>query len=243
MANFYLCKASEIWSYFSAVSGSAADDYEPDWLCDARAGRPVHAGGSSGSWSITFPASGEVGLVALCHSTASGSASVSGGVSATITAGALQDDGIRLNGFATVTPASAGSCSVSASASGDLIVGEFIAAKYRSLSLPVYTNDSRNFRDFTRAIDMDLSSIPPYDPGLAGRQWECGFVLSASDKQILEDAFLAQRNGTRPTLVVPDSSVNDAWLCFLSAPQSSVAGSHHWNVSVTMTEVPRVRWP
>ncbi len=242
MANFLIAKASEIWTYGASVSGSADSDYDPNSLTSGWPGNPVHAGGSSGSWSLTFSA-GEVGIVALINSTASGTITVGGGVSASISAGALQGDGIRLNGFATVTPTSTGSLTLSASSGSDLIVGEFIAAKSRSLPLPVYTNDTRSYRDFTRAIEMDLASIPPYDPGLVGRQWECVFILTTAELDILNDAFLAQRNGTRPTLVVQDSTVNDAQLGFLSAPKATGAGPRHLSVSVTFTEIPRVRWP
>src|SRR5204863_8800793 len=120
-------------------------------------------------------------------------------------------------------------------------VGEFIAAKYHSMPLPVFSNDMRAEVDFTQKIDMDCSSMPPYDKGLAARVWECGFILRGSDVAILRSAFRGQRNGTRPSLVVMNSDVNDAMVCFLSPVQATGAGPDIYNVRVTFTEVPRVR--
>lgn len=245
MGTFLLVRADEWATAFASVSdaaGATDADYTNEWICDTRAGRPARATNGTVTWAATFT-SAEVGLIAVCNCNSNVNATISGGVSTSIVAGTLQPDGIRLNGYTTVTPAAQTTLSVGFSgASATVVLGEFVAGKSRSLSLPVYTSDKRSNRDFTRAQEMDLSSIPPYDPGIAGRVWECGFVLTTTELAVFEGAFLAQRNGTRPSLVVPNTDVNDAWVCFLSAPSATPVTGRHWNVSVTLTEVPRVRW-
>lgn len=247
MPSFLYVRPDENWALYGAVAdtvGATDSDFTNEWLCDGRAGRPVRSTNGTVTWTITNTAA-EVGLVAVCHCDSNVNATIGGGVTATVVAGALQTDGIRLNGFATVTPV-AGVTSMTVGFSGAasaVNVGEVIAGKYRSLTLPIYTADDRGERDFTRPQEMDLSSIPPYDPGLSARKpWEGTFILTTAQRDGVIDWFRAQRNGTRPSLVVPDSSVNDAWVCFISAPQYRPAGPRHWSVSFSMTEVPRVRW-
>lgn len=245
MGTFLLCRPDEWATTGAAVADSAGatdSDYTNEWMCDARPGRPVRATNGTVTWAATFT-SAEVGLIAVCNCNSNVNATITGGVSTSVVAGALQPDGIRLNGFTTVTPANQTTLSVGFSgASATVVLGEFIAAKYRSLTLPVYTSDRRSNVDFTRAQDQDLSSLPPYDPGLAARKWDCSFVLTTAEVAILEGCFLAQKNGTKPSLVVPDTSVNDAWVCFISAPSSVPVTGRKWSTTITISEVPRVRW-
>lgn len=242
---FYFMMPSECATYGAAVTtsaGTTATDYTDDWICDARPGRPAVATNGTVTWSATF-SSAEVGLIAVCNCNSDVNATLGGGVSATVTAGALQPDGIRLNGFALQTPANETNITVGFSgAASAVVLGELIAGKYRTLGLPVYTDDERADVDYTRPMELDLSSIPPYDPGLASRRWAGTFILSTADKDIVRGWFLAQKNGTRPSLVVPDSTVNDAWVCFISAPVCKPVSSYHWSVDLVITEVPRVRW-
>ena len=242
---FYIMRPDE-WATFGASvttsAGTTDSDYTDDWICDGRPGRPARATNGTVTWSATFT-SAEVGLIVLGNCNSDVNATIGGGASATVTAGALQPDGIRLNGFATVTPANETNLTVAFSgATSAVVLGEFMAGKYRTLGLPVYTGDQRSDRDFTRSMEMDLASIPPYDPGLAARTWECNFILSTADKEILRGCFLAQKNGTKPTVIVPDSDTNDAWICFMSAPVAKPVSGRHWSVDVTFSEVPRVRW-
>jgi hypothetical protein len=245
MSNFYLMRADEIASYFATVTTSAGTtdaDYTDDWICDSRPSRPARAGSGTVTWSATS-SSAEVGLIVVGYTNSNVNATIGGGVSTTVTAGALQADGIRLNGFATVTPANQTNLTVAFSgASATVVLGEFLYGKYRSITLPVYTSDVRSDRDFTRDQAADLSSVPPYDPGLAGRTWAGTFILTTAEVEIFRGAFRAQRNGTRPTVVVPDSTVNDAWIGYLSAPAATPISHRHWSVQVTFTELPRVRW-
>jgi hypothetical protein len=242
---FTYVRPDENWALYGAVSttaGATDTTYVDEWICDGRAGRPVRATSGTATWSITNP-SGEVGLVAVCNCTASVSATIGGSVSGTVAAGALQPDGVRLNGFTTVTPAATTTLTVGFSgAASAVIVGEVIAGRARTLTRPLYGGDESAYERFSREVELDLASIPPYDSGLVGRTWKGQFLVNSATLDDIKGWYQAQRNRTRPSLIVPDPSVNDAWVCFLSEPNWRPVSGTLWAVSLSFTEVPRTRW-
>lgn len=241
----YFMKASEIASYSATVatgSGATDADYTDDWICDTRPGRPARATSGSVRWDASFSSS-EVGLIVVANCNADVNASITGGASTTVTAGAAQGNGIRLNGFATITPASLTGLNVGFSgAASAVVLGEFIFGKYRTLTRPVYSDDATEVTDFARPHDMDLASIPPYDPGLVARVWSGTYIVTTANKNEIVDWYLSQRGGTRPSVVIPEPTVNDAWVGFLQKPSFSPVSGFHWSVTLTFAEVPRVRW-
>jgi hypothetical protein len=244
--SIYYMRPDEVATYSATVTTSAGTtdtDYTDDWICDTRPGRPARATNGTVTWSASF-SSAEVGLIAACSCNSDVNMTLGGGVSSTITAGALQADGIRLNGFATQTPANETNITIAFSGAGSAVVlGELVAGKYRTLTRPVYTDDETSFISLARTQDMDLSSIPPYDPGLSPpRTWSGAYIVNTADRDNIVQWYLGQRNNTRPSLLVPDTTVNDAWLGFLARPSFSPAGGIYWSVKLTFTEVPRVRW-
>lgn len=227
-----------------ATSAGATDtDYTDEWLCDGEVGQPVRSTNGTVTWSATFT-SAEVGLVVLANCDSDVNATLGGGVSGTVVAGALQPDGIRLNGFALQSPANETNITVAFSGAAQAVVlGELFAGKYRTLGLPLIATDQREPEDFTRRNSLDLASIAGYDPGLAARKWSGTWLMSTAEKAIVDGWFLAQRNGTRPGIVIPDDTVNDAWVCFIAKPVSRPANvPSKWFVEITFMEVPRVRW-
>ncbi len=243
MADFLYLPAHKQVTLFGGVSATVDADYLDDWLCDGRPGRPAR--GTSGSLIATLSFSaGNVNLVAICHHNLTVNATLGGGISGTIAASATQQNGIPLNVFTTVTLASVGGFTVSASNAATWVVGEIVAGEATSLTLPVYTDDEIEENDFARPIEMDLSSIPPYDPGLKARTWAARWpALTASQHAELVAARDAQRGNTRPTLVVRLSSVNDAMLGFITALSHKPSlAPNRYDVSIAFTEIPRVRW-
>jgi hypothetical protein len=117
-----------------------------------------------------------------------------------------------------------------------------MGGKYRTITRPLAQGDTTTVNDFARSIQMDLASIPPYDPGMVSRTWSGTFVVTTAERDNIISWYLAQRGGTRPSLVVPVSTVNDAWVCFLQAPSFSPVSNTHWSVELTINEVPRCRW-
>ncbi len=246
---FLYCRPDEITSYFgSVVSAGVDDDYDANSLVGGWPGTPTRwaaAGAITGTISMT---AGEVGLVAVVdHNLPAGTVVTFGGdITATATTPTpTPPNGIPLNPFTTITPV-AGVDSVTFSFNSGAtvpVIGEIILAKYRTLTRPTLRSDTRGMMDFTRQQPSDKSSIAPYDPGLDARApWQGEFLLTTTELDNVIAWFQSQRNGTRPSLIVPDTSVNDAWVGFLSAPQYRPLGPAFWKVSLSFTELKRGRW-
>lgn len=247
---FFYTRPDEMFTSNGTVTltaGAVDADYSASWLADTRPGRPVRCTSGTATFRITNT-SAEVGLIAVCHHNLGPAqdVTVSNGLSATITANTpTPPNGIPLNPFVTVTPTNVTALDFAISSNpSTLVIGEIIAGKKRTLTLPQLKSDDRGLMDFTRKTDAEFHSIPPYDGKLASRApWKGAFILTTAECDNVQAWFEAQRNGTLPSLIVPNTSVNDAWVCFLQAPQFNPIGPALWRVQLTFVEVPRKRWP
>ena len=245
MADFLYLPAHKNIAMFGSASASVDTDYLAAWLNDGRPGRPARGTGGSFSATITGLSSGNVNFVAIINHNLTSAITIGGGVSGSITAPATQQNGIPLNGFVSVTlAAGVGSITVSGSSSATWVVGEVAYGEATTLTLPHYTSDEIEENDFARQIEIDLSSIPPYDPGLKSRKWSATWpALTTAEKDGLVAARDAQRGNTRPTVVVQRTSVNDAMCGFFTALQYRPSEApNRYEVSVVFEEIPRVRW-
>lgn len=246
MANFYFVPANKQVTLYAGVSATVDSDYTDDWLCDGLPGRPVRGTNGNLSATITPLAAGTVSLVAYCNHNISVSATLGGDLSATITAATVGKNGIYPNPWVSFSPVSSVDSFTFTISSNPVtvVVGELIAGEYTSLTLPFYREHSYSMSDYARKVDMDLSSVRPYDPGIVSRSWQASWpALTTAEKDSLLDAYDAQKAQTQPTLVVPNTSVNDAWACFLTKPQWKPSDvPNRWEVSCTLEEVPRSRW-
>lgn len=241
---FHLMFPHEIASYGAAVTTSAGatdSDYDDDRICSGWPGKPARATNGTVTWSATF-SSAEVGMIVVANCNANVNASIGGGVSATVVAGALGANGIRVNGFTTVTPANRTNLTVGFSgASSAVVLGEFIAGKYRTFRAPK-VESQLGFDDYVRDVGAEFHSIAPYDPGMESRKISGRQEYSTVDRDLLIECWRGQRAGTRPTVMVLDSNVNDAWVGFFDKPTYVQTGPDKWEVSLTFTEIPRSRW-
>ena len=243
---FLYVMPSEMWALDAPVttaSGSTDADYVDDWLTDRRASRPARATSGSVTWSITA-ASGEVGLIAMVNHNVTTTVTIGGGVSTTLTIPTLPPNGIPLNPFATVTPAAITSLTVAVSGSATAVtIGELIAGKYRTLSLAPFLGDTElEARDFRNEPGGSFGGVLPYDRGIIARTLTGTQVYPASERAVLQQWFEGQRSGSKPSLIVPNSSVNDAWLCQMTAFSYRQVGPDAWRVTLSFEEYPRIRW-
>lgn len=233
-------------SLFAGVSATVDSDYTDDWLCDGRPGRPVRSTDTGLSATVTPLASGTVSMAVLAHHNVTVNATLGGDLSGTLTAATVGKDGVSLNPFVTFSPVS-GVDSVTLTITGNgatVVAGEFIFGEYQSLTGPFYRDFNVTEEDYGQSVEIDLSSIPPYDRGIKGRtlsgMWP---ALTTADRDILVNARDSQRSLTRPCVLVPLTSVNDAWVGFITKLTYKPADSpNRWDVSITFQEVPRVRW-
>lgn len=243
MADFLYLSPHKQVTLFGTASATVDTDYEDDWLVDGRPHRPAR--GTSGSFSATLSfTAGTVNLVVVGMHNLTVPITVGGGLSGTIAASATQQNGIPLNVYTTVSPASVSGFTLSASNPVTWVVGEVIAGEATTLTLPKLSSDDRGLANYVRRMDVDVASIPPYDDGRDGdAPWKGTFLLTTSELDAVEQWYRAQRNGTRPSVVVPNTNVNKALIGFLQPPQYNPIGPAFWRVQLVFEETPRLRHP
>ena len=184
---FYYIRQDELASYGATVTttvGATDSDYNDDWICDGRCGRPARSA-SFGSpsttgtvtWSASF-SSAQVGLIAVCNCNSNVNATIGGGVTGTVIAGALGENGIRLSGWLAPTPVTITGLTVGFSgAADDVVLGEFVFGKRRTLTNvnggnggPRMSDLAFELIDFAEDDQGEFISVPPYDRGLEQRR-------------------------------------------------------------------------
>jgi len=245
--SFLFCRPSEIWSYSATVTTSAGAtdaDYTDDWITDARQGRPARSTSGTVTWSLAF-SSAEVGLVTVCNCNASVDATIGGGVSTTVLAGALDEDGVRVNGFALVGPASITGLTVAFSANPTAVVlGELIGAKVRTLARGIRVVDTRvTYEIYGSEPGAEFASMNSYDKGMQSRVITATTLQTKTQRDLLRGWFTGQRGFSKPGLIVPDSTVNDAWVVWFRNFSYAQVGPDVFEVTTTFQEIPRKRWP
>jgi hypothetical protein len=247
MAFLFVSPANHV-SLYAGVSATVDSDYTDDWLCDGRPMRPIRGTSTSFSATITPLAAGTVDFVGVSHHNLSVSMVLGADLTGSVLAGALQADGTRLNSFLSVTSVpGVDSVTISITSNGaTVIIGEVYFGTSTTIRAPFYRDFSIEVRDHARDQDNDISDVTAYDDGTDGGRTLQGTwpALTTAEKDSLIACFKAQRNKTRPTLLVPDSTVNDLWVGYIKSVKAKPddAVPNRWEVSLTFDEIPRVRW-
>ena len=231
----------------STVTGTVDADFFADWLTDGRPGYPVKATGTL-SLAIAASPAVSVGIVAaINHNLDSGNTvDLTGDVTATITAPAARRHAIPRNPYALVAPAvpvSALTVAVTGN-SVPVVLGEFWGGTLYTLEWPLLTEP-----DYDPGEPFEWeASLPPYDDGQEVRRLAGETYLSDVGLADVEGWWESTRRGTQPSLIVPDSLVNDAWLVTMRYSVQSIwlhdtdptQSLHH--VQFEFVELPRTRW-
>lgn len=243
MADFlYLSPANWI-SRGGTVSASVDADYTSDWLVNGLPNYLTRGTGSSLSASLSFTA-GTANFVGVFIHNIQSAITVGGGLSGTIAASASQSNGVPVNTYATFTPTSVSGITLAASNSVTWVIGEVIVGNTTTLTLPKLSTDDRVMANYTRKLNVDVASILPYDDGRCGDgPWKGTFALTTTELDAVKQWYLAQQNGSRPSVVVPSTSVNEALIGFLQPPQYNPIGPAFWRVQLTFDPLPRLRHP
>lgn len=229
---------------FGTVTGTVDAEYDADWLIDGRGSRPVR-NTTNLSLTATAPSARTVTLIAICNHNIAGTITVGGQAIGPATLGA---DGIYSNPYATVALGSQTSLALSCNGS-PAIIGELYAGTSRTLErFQLHTGAELEEAD-PLTWEGDASSIPPYDPGVADARVLRGETLvSDTGLNDIRAWYRSTRRGTRPSLIVPIDTVNDAWLVTftyrveLVRIHPSTPGQSIHRVQFEFVELPRVRW-
>lgn len=244
MADFYYVRSDEQFTLYGAVSGGADTNYLDDWLVDGRPGRPARAASGSQTWTITNTAK-NVSIVAICNHNvdAARTITIGGDISASTAGPALQAHAIPLNPWVSVALTSVSSMTVGVSSNSvPLVIGEVIAGTRRTLERQLLTRPSftPSYRVLEHASEFD--SLMPYDKGLTSRTLQGRVIVTDSGLADIVAWFDSTRGGARPTLIVPDSTVQDAWVVKFTGFSFEPDKANVNHVELAFEEFPRSRW-
>ena len=234
---------------FGTATGTVDANFDANWLVDGRAGRPAKRTGNP-SWAITAPSAISLfDLLAVVNHTvdAARAINITGDVSGTVTPGTLPGDAIPLNPFTTFTPTTVNTVTVGVTSNSvAVVIGEVYGGRSRSLERSIRLSGSAFAPMDPLEWEGEFGSIPPYESGLAARTLNGDTVVSATGLADIEAWWQSTRRGTRPTLIVPISSVNDAWLVTFKYSYEVIknpsTGGHLYRVQFEFKELPRTRW-
>jgi hypothetical protein len=220
----------------ATCAGSVDTDFDDQWLMDARHSFPAK---KTGGLSIvcTPVASVMADVFAVVNHNIPAGAGATVGALATIVTPAFGADGIARNAYkllgAPVSVSSAFTFSTSGEVVGELWVGPGHNVARVKFLMGVEFDPGIPFRWET--------SLAPYPDGMSEPRRKRGeLILSASDYAQFESWYTATKKGTRPSLIIFDSAVNDAWLCTW---QFSARHSEGWYfVTMEILELPRTEW-
>jgi hypothetical protein len=238
----------------TTTAGTTDTTYTDDWLVDGRGGRPAKATNGTVTWSAVGLASGTIGgCVVHSHNIeAARTITIAGGVISLSLAGpAVRTNGIPVNPWGSTTEASGTTVSVAvASNPSAVVIGELLAGKFRDTSRGFQVGRVEiGYLDIGRIQSRNRSgSVPDFDLGLCARYIKGVARANAADRTLLEDWYESTRNDTRPSVLIPFDTVQDAWVVSWSSPPKFSArmyrssSSAYYEVQLEFEEWPRKRW-
>ena len=200
---------------FAPVAATPTVDFLASWLTDGRPGYPLQTDGDL-SATVTPAASLMVDTIAVCSHNILEAATITlgGSLSSSIETRPWLANGMPANWYRLLdTPVSVSSIVLGVTGNGGpVIVGELYAGL--SQLLPQLHLGRRLAPDKVFPWEGEFSSLAPYDSGLGSFERITGtMILTEAQMNILRAWFLAQYNGSRPTLILPDYPANEAWIC------------------------------
>jgi hypothetical protein len=238
----------------TTTAGTTDTTYTDDWLIDGRGGRPAKATNGTVTWSAVGLASGTIGgcVVHNHNIEAARAITIAGGViSLALTGPAARTNGIPVNPWGSTTEASGTTVSVAvASNPSAVVIGELIAGKFRDTSRGFQIGRFEiGYLETGQIPRRNLTgSVPHYDRGVCARYIKGIVRTTAADKALLEDWYESTRNDTRPSVLIPFTDVQDAWVVSWTNPPKFAAIYHRsassglWDAQLEFEEWPRKRW-
>jgi hypothetical protein len=244
--DFYWVQPNEMFRG-GTVTGGAATSYTDEALVDGKPGVPTRATNGSPSWTIGQSPAVSVSLVAVCNHTIDAARNITfgGDITKVLVGPPLPSNGIRLNPWGTLSAVSATSVTLAiTSNTTDVIIGEVIIGTRRTLERNLAVRPSFGAGNHgTVQHESEFDSLMGYDKGFVARPLSGTVVLSDTGLAAVLDWYDSTRGNTLPSLIVPNSNVQDAWLVkFASPPQYQPGNKNVNDVTLSFIEFPRSRW-
>lgn len=244
---FSYMRPDEMMTLPSSVVGGAATGYTDDWLTDGRPGRPAKTTQNTPPWIVVAPVAKEIGAIVVSHHNLDGGLPIviSGPVVASLTAPAVLPNSITLNPWAvpgSIVTANSFTVAINSN-SRPIVIGEVFAGKLRQ----------NRFNLQLRSVGVEIgslvelptashSALPGYDEGVETRALSGVFRANSADYANLTAWYRSTNGGTRPSVVIPDTAAQDAWIVRFTGFRARPISYTHWEVSVGFVEYPRTRW-
>lgn len=227
-----------------SVSGSVDTDFNANWLIDERNGFPVKKTGGAIDLTATPPASVSCDFFTIFSHTIDPAVNVTltrnGGTAVgVLTPGAWGEDGVPYNPYLLLSaPVSVTSLRLVVTGnSTPVVIGELYAGLSTDLGADFLFGISANPG---QPVTWE-SELAPVDDGLSEERTEQGqLILTDAQFSVFSAWYRSTRKGIIPTVVLPDSNVNDAWLATIECQDEQTENLHF--VSLTLREKQRRRW-
>lgn len=242
----------KIWSLGKTVTfPTLQTTYTLGWATDGVPGNPVKGTTTGGVITLAGAAGMVDTLVMVNHNLGSpATVVVTGDISTTITVPTMRPNGIPFGIFKKVaSPVSVSSLVFTiASNAANIIIGEIYAGLAEEWDL--LSNDNQfvyNVYPLSQPDESEMSSVAPYAGGREGRVLTGTNFADATELTFMQDWLAATYEGTRPSVIIPNPAINDAWSVKLgmALTHSQKRGDPdylHEGVSVSFTEHIRSRW-
>lgn len=233
----------------ATVTGTVDSTYTADWLVNGLPNYPVRRTGNL-SLAIDQGSPGQsCDVFCLHHHNAEAGATItlSGDVSSSILAGTVPPDEIRHNWYRRIAaPVSISSLTLAITGNSDPITCSFYAGLARELTELRLGRTLEPTDPFPWEGEALLQA--PHDRGYAEpRRLRGDCILTEAQLADVRDWYASTRRGTKPTLIIPDTNYNDAWLVVFRYVAQDLAPDEYPDALHTVTfefvEIPRVRWP
>jgi hypothetical protein len=230
----------------ASVSGTVDSTYTPAWLCDGLVGRPVRGPAGGGlTLALTATAGACTWAVLANHNLdAAVDAELTGDITATLEGTAARANGIPWNRYVTFTEVQSAD-GVTLTISGNsvpVVIGELFIGKYRTLTRAMKVGATRAFERFAIDPRAEFGSATAYDKGLRGDVLRGQQYYNEADCALIEAWVESTRDGSLPTVIVPNSADGRAFVVTIRDVSFQDIGNGLRLVSMVFQEYPRSRW-
>jgi hypothetical protein len=230
-----------------SVTASVDLTYTAADLCDGDPSTPVRVDGGSLSAALAFTSGSIDGLVVVNHNLDAAESVAFSGLG-TVTTPPVPYNDIMLNGLEILSaPVTVASTTVTVTAGGPVVIGDVIAGLFAEIrTLPPRADFPH--RPFMVLPDGEFPTLS-YTKGAIARAIGGSVYLDDTMHGVMQDAFDASWENSRPTIIVPFCAVgspetfSDPWLVTWLTYNPHPIRPNLWHVDVVWTELPRYRWP
>ena len=241
-------RSDEIVFYGASVSGTVDSTYSAAWLCDGLPGRPVRGPAGGGlTLALTAASAGACSMAVLANHNLDTAvdAELTGDITATLEGTAARPNGIPWNRYVTFTetPSVDGVTLTITGNSVPVVIGELLIGKHRTLTRGLRLGATRAMDRFAIDPRAEFGSAAPYDKGLRGDLLRGQQYYNEADCALIEAWIESTRDGSRPTVIVPNSADGRAYVVTIRDVQfGDTPGNGNRLVSFLFQEYPRSRW-